>query len=190
MGLCMAKDYAQEFAQRKAEKRGNTRMTMRRRGGKTSRMPRMSTEARKAYDPEKIRAAMAAVMAEKNLRPRPWAEKAGVSPGSVYSFLEMDDPDAKPGAKQPKPTEAPQIRMFVRLAWAAGVSVSRLIGEPQATIATSTGPVEPATVSATRQLALMIAEREEQLLVANRRIYELQLRVEEMERTLRSRQQE
>jgi hypothetical protein len=96
-------------------------------------MPPMLDEAKSAYNADALREAMRAFIERHNLVIRPWAEKAGVSPGAVYNFLRIADPDAprpEPGVKPPKPpTKAPKIDFFYRLAWAGGGTLSELIGE-------------------------------------------------------------
>lgn len=114
------------------------------------------------YDPAKIKAHLFAFMAERGLKPRPWAEKAQVSEGALRNFLGI----TKTGRPLKKPTEAPQIDLFVRLAHAAGVTVSELLGE-----APPSAPAPQDQVSSERQLELeqMIHENQQQILELYRR---------------------
>lgn len=141
MGLSIGADYVQSAAQNKRKMRMTTGMTKRGARGKGRGMP---PRPRGVYEPERIRAALRRFMDEHDLKPRPWAEKAGVSPGSVYQFLNIEDPDAKPSAKPKKPTEAPYISFFVLLAWAAGVTVSELIGEAIPAVQMAPAPTDSA----------------------------------------------
>lgn len=82
----------------------------------------MSPEARAAYPEERVKAAVRAVRAELGWSWLEWANRAGISEGSVRGFAR-----SKPGRKEKTLT----LSRAMRLAWAAGVSVSRLIGEPE-----------------------------------------------------------
>jgi hypothetical protein len=117
MSLCMDEDYAQTSAHGKSALRANICMTKQPENGHVPRMPERSPESQAAYDPDKIRAAIRTVMAKENLKVRPWAEKSGVSDGSLRAFLHGE-------------ADAPHIDTFVRLAWGAGVPVGALLGEP------------------------------------------------------------
>jgi len=114
------------------------------------------------YDPDKIRAHMLVFMAERGLKPRPWAEKAQISDGALRNFLGI----TKTGRPLKKPTDAPQIDLFVRLAHAAGVTVSELLGE-----APPSAPAPQDQVSSERQLELeqIVGENEQKILDLYRR---------------------
>lgn len=188
-GLDIGSDYAQTVARRKRQSRTTMEMTRAGRRGTSRRMPLRSKEATAAYDIERVRAGLEAVRAEIGLTPRQWAIKAGVHPNSLYTFLDMQDPDAKPNAKPKKEsrrTETPYITFFVRLAWAAGVSVSRLIGDPlvEAGPVLSISPPEapPQGESEAQVLLALLARKEEELARLRRTLYDLQIRVADLER--------
>jgi hypothetical protein len=176
--------FTQIHARSKAKERGPTRVTYPGPRAKPKRMPPRSDEANKAYDADKIRAAVVAVMREAGLNPTSWARKAGISQGSLLSFLKMEDP-SRPG-RNVRPTEAPLVSMFFRLAWAAGVPVSRLLCDEgvQPAVKPSLGPPqEPAAL----HLAKLLTQVQEQNFEQAQRIYELERRLAEVERN-RSRQ--
>jgi len=186
MGLLMGEEYAQRDAQRKREKRGATRMTVRSRRAIARRMPDMSKEAYAAYDPEKVRAAMKAVRDRLGLVNRPWAEKAGVSEATLRAFL--NEATAKPGKEPEEPTYAPLISFFVRLAWAAGVTVGELIGEAQPvelSVPHPTQPIEAPSQSDLLTLNRILVKTQENLLAAEQREFEWRRRFDELEREVR-----
>jgi len=174
MGLLMGGDYAQRDAQSKGKKRNTLRMTVRGSRGIARRMPDMTKEAIAAYDAKKIRAAIRAVMDAKRLKNRPWADKAGISPGSLAAFLKGE-------------TESMLLAHVVRLAWAAGVTVSELIGEPQPVAPAPhapTPPTEPPSESAMLQMSRILLATEERVLALQRQKFDLERRIAELEKRL------
>ncbi len=144
----------------------------------------MSKEAYAAYDPEKVRAAMKAVRDRLGLVNRPWAEKAGVSEATLRAFL--NEAKAKPGKEPEEPTYAPLISFFVRLAWAAGVTVGELIGEDQpvelSVLHAPTPPTEPPSESAMLQMSRILLATEERVLALQRQKFDLERRLAELEK--------
>lgn len=116
-----------------------------------------------------------------------WATKAGISDGAVRGFAM-----APPGGKE----QTMQLSKIVRLAWAAQVSVSRLIGEatPEPSAAPSSSMIEQLRreIESTavqqdlrgQMLALhqRIAELEHGLQVAQRERDALRLQIAELPR--------
>lgn len=175
MGLDMAADDTQTFAESKRHLRRTTRVTR----GLQQRMPRvmpeMTPEARAAYPEERVKAAIRAVREELGWSWAKWAKEAGISDGSVRGFAE-----AEPGGKE----QSMLLSSIMRLAWAAGVSVPRLIGEtePQSPLSPSSAFVDQLRKEI-EQTAVQQGLRE-QLLTLHQRADDLEraLRVAQKER--------
>lgn len=140
------------------------RVTARRAAAKPRGMPPMTKEARAAYAATTVRAAFRSVRAEMDKSWGYWANKAGISPGSLTGFINGTDDE-----------QTMTMSAVVRLAWAAEVPVWRLIGAPPPPAVES---YQPGLVEQLRR------EREwhEQMLKQAQRIEELGLRLEAAER--------
>lgn len=128
MGLLMGDENTQRIAERKRNSSRNPRVTGRRAASMPRGMPEMSDAARAAYSMPRIRAAILSVFEEKKAKGRwswqQWADKAGISSGSIRGF-------ALPDAGMEDEETSMYLSAIVRLAWAANVSVARLIGEAE-----------------------------------------------------------
>jgi lambda repressor-like predicted transcriptional regulator len=88
-------------------------------------MPSPSKPRSESYDPDRVRASVRAIIARLGTNPRALSVKAGVAEGSLRRFLA--------GA-----TRSLELESAMRMAVAAGVSLSEFVGEP----APALGPVE------------------------------------------------
>jgi hypothetical protein len=122
MGFDMGANGTQNFAEGKPVLRKSTRVTPSRRRGMPRAMPEMSEEARAAYSAARVRAAMTAVRDELDWSWNKWAGIAGLAEATVRNFVTGNPEDDD---------KSMLLSGVVRLAWAADVSVSRLIGEAE-----------------------------------------------------------
>jgi hypothetical protein len=174
MGFDMGADGTQNFAEGKPVLRKSTRVTPSRRRGMPRAMPEMSEEARAAYSAARVRAAMTAVRDELDWSWSKWAGIAGLAEATVRNFIKGDPDDDDTSML---------LSGVVRLAWAAKVSVSRVIGEAEPQ------PAEPPSSTIVDQLRREIEQTAVQQGLREQQL-KLHQRIEALERELAVAQRE
>lgn len=155
----------QSFAGGKPDLRRSTRVTAPPGRGSARGMPEMSPEARSAYPEERVKAAIRAVRAERDVSWLEWSKRAGVSDGSVRGFAE-----SPPGGKE----RSMLLSAIMRLAWAANVSVARLIGEAEPTPAETPPPDLVEQLQREIELTAVAQDLRGQMLALHQKILELE----------------